>query len=687
MAGVVCMRSSSNNPTPSVNRIDKVALSDLQFVLATAGLPHPRRSRSLGAVNTATPPFGAPSDDDPCSVVPVARMQLPPLVHGPLRELSTMNTSILWRDACAMSKALRKHLVASAAESSPEKPDSTALVRSLLPTPLSSQAPTHNSTPGWDYRAPNSTLRIVADGKPGPKNGMFLAQARKPKGFFKRTPPQVFVTEEGLLNQVAVYGCTGAGKTETLVTLALNAMHGGTRAFVEKGDSAYKARPRSVFYFDGKGDNTLFAKMFSGMSERGILGNLRVINLLIGGHSIHPDDRSRSHSIDLFDGFDEHALTQWLLEMRPTQVDPALWKQLDEASAKALAAVSRLAIACALERRQRIQPDLLLTLLTQAGAADTTQGLSASMGHLAKQFLALTWGPHANPAWRSTVDVMHEWLSPMVSMYAHVFNAEQPQISLANLDPTAGSPNAVLVIGRALEKCDPEYWVPEKAVLTALRLNLEKRPKKEGCDTVVILDDFNYVLSRQAIASLSCLRDRGTGIVWAAESLSPTPGFNEDEPMLGMEPATHVFMKQCLGRKKGETCYGWPYLEHQINTHTFLQHLRLIDIKDLHPGEAFIWDRTEVVKTEMDYANIRRQQVLFIPPAKPLPAPTYAFSGGALNLGDEQRQAQVLRKRLQEWEATSQDAPPLSWCQETVARMLGYANWHEAYQRLSKPNV
>ena len=592
-----------------------------------------------------------------------------------------MNTSILWRDACAMSKALRKHLVAGASDpSSPNAP--TTLVRALMPQTPPSPGQTPRSTLGWDYRAPTSTIRLVPDGKPGPENGLFLAQARKPKGLFKRTPPQVFVTEEGLLNQLAVYGCTGAGKTETLVTLALNAMHGGPRSLVEKRDPAHKAKPRSVFYFDGKGDNTLFTKMFSGMSERGILGNLRVINLLIGGHSIHPDDRSLSHSVDLFDGFDEHALTQWLLAMRPTQVDTVLWEQLDEASAKALAVVSRLAVACAQEHQQRIQPDLLLSLLTQAGAADVTQGLSASMDHLAKQFLALTWGSQANPAWRSTVDAMHAWLTPMVSIYAHVFNADQPQISLANLSPTTGSPSAVLMIGRALEKCDPEYWVPEKAVLTSLRLNLEKLPKKEGCDTVVILDDFNYVLSRQAIASLSCLRDRGAGIVWAAQSLSPTPGFNEDEPVLGMEPATHVFMKLCLAGEKGKSCYGWPYLEHQINTHTFLQHLRLIDIKDLHPGEAFIWDREGVVKTQMDYANIRQQKVLFIPPAKPLPASTYAFSAGVLNLGDEQRRVQVLSQRLEEWKGTSQDAPPLSWCQETVARMLGYANWHEAHTQL-----
>lgn len=592
-----------------------------------------------------------------------------------------MNTSLLWRDACAMSKALRKQLVALTPETLSSEA-AAGLVRTLLPPSQPSPGLTPRPALGWDYRVPTSTIRLVADGKPGPKNGLFLAQARKPKGLFKRTPPQVFVTEEGLLNQLAVYGCTGAGKTETLVTLALNAMHGGPRSLVENRDPAYKARPRSVFYFDGKGDNTLFAKMFSGMSERGIVGNLRVINLLIGGADIHPDDRSHSHSVDLFDGFDEHALTQWLLEMRPTQADPTLWEQLDEASAKALAVVSRLAVACAQERQQRIQPDLLLALLTQAGAADAIQGLSARMGHLAKQFLALTWGPHANPAWRSTVEAMHEWLTPMVSVYAHVFNAEQPQISLTNLAPTTSTPNAVLMIGRALEKCDPEYWVPEKAVLTSLRLNLEKLPKKEGCDTVVILDDFNYVLSRQAIASLSCLRDRGTGIVWAAQSLSPTPGFNEDEPVLGMEPATHVFMKLCFGGEKGKSCYGWPYLEHQINTHTFLQHLRLIDIKDLHPGEAFIWDGEGVVKTQMDYANVPRTQVLFIPPAKPLAAPTYAFSGGSLNLGDESRQAAVLETRLTEWKEAHQDAPPLSWCQETVARMLGYATWHEAHTQL-----
>ncbi len=591
-----------------------------------------------------------------------------------------MNTPLLWRDACAMSKALRKHLVAQG--SAPFTPEAcTDLVRAIQPTSRAFLDPLGLAEAQGlpDPQSPTSTLRVVAAGQAGPKDALFLGNG--PKRGFLRKPTQLFLTDEGLLNQVAVYGCTGAGKTETLLTLALNALHGGPRRW--DNQSYRKSRARSVFYVDGKGDPSLYTKAFSGMAERGLLGNLRVINLM--GHEVFTspgESRRHSHSVDLFAGFDEQALAQWLLAMRPMHQYPEQWEGLGHESGHVLAVIARLAVAFGQQTQQRITPAELLSLMTEAGVSDHAQNLSGSMGHLARHLLRTAWGSQANGTWGRVLALMHQWLEPLSKTYAHVFEAATPDLALSCLDLASTDPYLVLVLLPAMEKSPQELQMLGMALVSSLQRTLEKRESRPACDTLVILDEFNHYVPPPIIASLSQLRTRCAGLIWATGHLTPTPGFNEASPTLGWEPATHVFMKQCLGDKRHGGCYGRPYLEHQIQTHAHLRGVQPIAIKDQREGEAHVWDRQQVTQVTMDYANVSRPHKVFIPPGDGVPLPVYAFSGGSLVLADEGRKSVVLQERMAAWQAQSEQAPPLAWCQETVARMLGYASWHEAHRVL-----
>ena len=63
----------------------------------------------------------------------------------------------------------------------------------------------------------------------------------------------------------------------------------------------------------------------------------------------------------------------------------------------------------------------------------------------------------------------------------------------------------------------------------------------------------------------------------------------------------------------------------------------------------------------------------------------YSRSGGEVVLASVSHQARVLQQRLSQLAQTqSESRPTLAWAQETVARMLGFSNWHEAGQRLGK---
>ena len=65
------------------------------------------------------------------------------------------------------------------------------------------------------------------------------------------TGEELWFTNDDLRTHILIFGSTGSGKTEALVSIAFNAlMHGS-----------------GFIYVDGKGDNSLFAKIFSRSKE------------------------------------------------------------------------------------------------------------------------------------------------------------------------------------------------------------------------------------------------------------------------------------------------------------------------------------------------------------------------------------------------------------------------------------
>ena len=131
-----------------------------------------------------------------------------------------MTTQILWRDACAMSKSLRKHLGARAHNTPLSVEESLDLVQRLQPQRWQPQDPAP-AAPAPARRG--NTATVIAQPlkhRPLP-GGLFLGRTPK-KGWLSK-PQELWLTEEGLLRQTVLYGCTGAGRTETLLTLALNA--------------------------------------------------------------------------------------------------------------------------------------------------------------------------------------------------------------------------------------------------------------------------------------------------------------------------------------------------------------------------------------------------------------------------------------------------------------------------------
>src|SRR3990167_7060590 len=98
---------------------------------------------------------------------------------------------------------------------------------------------------------------------------------RKARGicFFgnkKITQEELWFNNDDMRTHVLIFGSTGSGKTEALVSFAYNALIQGS----------------GFLYVDGKGDNTLFAKVFSMARSMGREDDLLLINFMTGARDV-----------------------------------------------------------------------------------------------------------------------------------------------------------------------------------------------------------------------------------------------------------------------------------------------------------------------------------------------------------------------------------------------------------------
>ena len=85
-----------------------------------------------------------------------------------------------------------------------------------------------------------------------------------------KTSEEVWFKNDDMRTHVLIFGSTGAGKTETLASIAFNAL----------------VHSSGFIYVDGKGDNSLFAKLFSMSRAMGREDDVLLINFMTGARDI-----------------------------------------------------------------------------------------------------------------------------------------------------------------------------------------------------------------------------------------------------------------------------------------------------------------------------------------------------------------------------------------------------------------
>jgi intracellular multiplication protein IcmO len=128
------------------------------------------------------------------------------------------------------------------------------------------------------------------------------------------TGEELWFSNEDMRTHCLIFGSTGSGKTEALISLAFNAL----------------VQASGFIYVDGKGDNSLFAKIFSMARRMGREDDVLIINFMTGARDIvGPQEKRLSNTMNPFSNGSSSMLSQLvvsLMDDSSATPDGDMWK-------------------------------------------------------------------------------------------------------------------------------------------------------------------------------------------------------------------------------------------------------------------------------------------------------------------------------------------------------------------------
>jgi intracellular multiplication protein IcmO len=128
------------------------------------------------------------------------------------------------------------------------------------------------------------------------------------------TNEELWFNNEDLRTHILIFGSTGSGKTEALISMAYNSLLQGS----------------GFIYIDGKGDNTLFAKIFSMCRNMGREDDVLLVNFMTGARDIVGPQLNRlSNTMNPFANGSSSMLSQLvvsLMDAGSASPDGDMWK-------------------------------------------------------------------------------------------------------------------------------------------------------------------------------------------------------------------------------------------------------------------------------------------------------------------------------------------------------------------------
>lgn len=500
------------------------------------------------------------------------------------------------------------------------------------------------------FRLPQvSKVKDYNDLKPGIRLP-YVARGIAYFGNEKQSNKEVWFANEDMRTHVLIFGSTGSGKTEALVSIAYNALVQGS----------------GFIYVDGKGDNSLYAKVFSMVRSMGREDDLLIINFMTGARDIvGPQEKRLSNTLNPFCQGSSSMLTQLVVSLMGESgggSDGDMWKNRAIAFVEAL---MRLLVY------MRDEGAILLDANTIRNYFDLTRlemividkifprddQESVNIDHIPKlvtdplrNYLGTLPGYNKEKKGKQVSQVLEQHgfitmqlvrsFSSLADTYGHIIRTNLAEVDFKDV---VLNRRILVVLLPALEKSPDELSNLGKIIVSSLKAMMasglgedvegdyrdviERKPTNAPTPYICILDEYGYYAVKGFAVVPAQARSLGFSAIFAGQDL---PAFQkaskEEAASIGANTNIKICMKledptdtwdfftKTAGEayvtkvdsfQTRENSMTNSYADARSSSFEKRARIDLLDLKDQTEGEAHIFFKSQIVRVNMFYAAPR----------------------------------------------------------------------------------
>lgn len=467
-------------------------------------------------------------------------------------------------------------------------------------------------------------------------------------GNAKKDGLELWFTNEDMRTHVLMFGTTGSGKTESLISIAYNAL----------------LQSSGFIYVDGKGDNALFSKIFSLCRTMGREDDLLLINFMTGARDIiGPQEKRLSNTMNPFARGSSSMLSQLvisLMESGTNKGDSDMWKgraiSFVEALMKVLVAMrdaghilldaNTIRNYFALERLESMVLDKIFIRDNQESVS--LEGLPDVVLEPIKMYVMNLPGYTAAKKGKQVSQVyeQHGFITmqltrvfgSLADTYGHILRTNLPEVDLRDVFLNR---RILIVLLPALEKSPDELSNLGKIIIASLKTSMaaglgdevegyyskiiDRKPTVAVTPFLCILDEYGYYAVPGFAIVPAQARSLGFSVIFAGQDLpalqraskeeAATIGANTnikicmklEDPLetweFFMKTAGESYVAHVSGFQSDVKSLSGGYMDTKSAQLEKRARVDLLDLKEQALGEAHIFFKSRIIRARMFYAN------------------------------------------------------------------------------------
>ena len=463
----------------------------------------------------------------------------------------------------------------------------------------------------------------------------------------KKKKEEIWFSNNDMRTHMLIFGSTGSGKTEFLISTAYNAL----------------CQASGFIYVDGKGDNALFSKIFSMVRSMGRDDDMLLINFMTGARDIiGPQEKRLSNTMNPFASGSSSMLSQLIVSLMPGaggSGDGDMWKGRAIGFVEALMRVlvtmrdsGHILLDANTIRNYFLLPKLEAMVIDKVFLRDGQEGIS--LENLPKSLLEPINGylfnlPGYNPEKKgrqvSQVLEQHGFITmqltriftSLADTYSHILRTNLAEVDLADV---VLNRRVLCVLLPALEKSPDELANLGKIIIATLKAMMagglgdsvegelrdivDSRPTNSDTPFLCVLDEYGYYAVEGFAVVPAQARSLGFSVVFAGQDL---PAFQkaskEEAASIGANTNIKVCMKledptetwDFFMKSAGES-YVTQVESYQTNMGSVMggyqdnkgarlekrARIDLLDLKEQTEGDMHIFFKSKIVRARTFYA-------------------------------------------------------------------------------------